>query len=205
MKLLLFSDLHADADAAQSILDRSSAVDVLVGAGEFGNVRRDVRVCLDVLREAGKPAVLVAGNNESTEELLEACRDWREAHGLHGSADTLGGVVFFGLGVVVPVTPFGAWSYDFSKEQAAKLRAGCPEGCVLVSHSPPKGAADEDSGGRSLGSTAVRDAVLRLEPLLVICGHIHTCAGQQAMLGRWPIVNTGPGGVEWEVVAPEAR
>ena len=199
MKLLLFSDLHADTTAARRLIECAQAADVLVGAGDFGNVRRDVRVCTDVLGQAGKPAVLVAGNNESTEELAEACRDWPEAHVLHGSAVTINGVTFFGLGGGVPVTPFGSWSYDFTEEQAAGLLAGCPMGCVLVSHSPPKGAVDVDSRGRSLGSVAVRDAVLRLEPLLVVCGHIHARGGQQAQLGRSPVVNAGPAGVEWEV------
>jgi Icc-related predicted phosphoesterase len=199
MKLLLFSDLHADATAGQRLVDRACTADVLVGAGDFGNVRRDVRVCIDVLRHAVKPAVLVAGNNESTEELVEACRDWPQAHVLHGSSLTIEGVTFFGLGGGVPVTPFGAWSYDLTEEQAAGLLAACPKGCVLVSHSPPKGAVDVDSHGRSLGSVAVHDAVLRLEPLLVVCGHIHACGGQQARLGRSPIVNAGPAGVEWEV------
>ena len=74
-------------------------------------------MCIDVLGEVGKPAVLVAGNNESTEELTEACRDWPEARVLHGSAVAIAGVTFFGLGGGVPVTPFGAWSYDFTEEQ----------------------------------------------------------------------------------------
>jgi Icc-related predicted phosphoesterase len=199
MKLLLFSDLHADAAAARRLVERAGAADVIVGAGDFGNVRRDVPVCLDVLRGVGRPAVLVAGNNESTEELVEACRDWPGARVLHGSAVTVAGVEFFGLGGGVPVTPFGSWSYDFTEEQAADLLAGCPRGCVLVSHSPPKGAADADSRGRSLGSVAVRDAVLRHEPRLVVCGHIHASAGRHALLGRSPVVNAGPGGVGWEL------
>jgi uncharacterized protein len=69
MKLLLFSDLHADAAAARRLVKRSGAADLLVGAGDFGNVRRHVQVCLDVLREIDKPAVLVAGNNETTAEV----------------------------------------------------------------------------------------------------------------------------------------
>jgi Icc-related predicted phosphoesterase len=205
MKLLLFSDLHANVDVTHRLVERARAVDVLVGAGDFGNVRRDVRVCLDVLRQAGKPAVLVAGNNETTEELAEACRDWPRAQVLHGSAVTLAGVEFFGLGGGVPVTPFGAWSYDFTEGQAAALLAGCPSGCVLVSHSPPKGVVDVDSRRRSLGSVAVRDAVLRAEPLLVVCGHIHASAGHHALLGRSPVVNAGPDGVEWEILtSPQA-
>ena len=66
---------------------------------------------------------------------------------------------------------------------------------------PPMGVLDEDSRGRSLGSAAVRDAVLRLGPRLVGCDHIHASGGQQALLGRSPVVNAGPAGVEWELVS----
>ena len=97
------------------------------------------------------------------------------------------------------MTPFGDWSYDFSEADAAHLLRGCPVGAVLVSHSPPKGAVDLSSSGRSLGSTAVREAVVRLKPRLVVCGHIHASAGQQARLGQTPIVNAGPGGVLFEI------
>jgi Icc-related predicted phosphoesterase len=167
--------------------------------GDFENVRRHVQVCIDILHAVDQPAVLVASNNETTAELAEACRDWPKAHVLHGSVATLDGVELFGLGGGIPVIQFGAWTYDFTEEQAAELRSGCPKGCVLVSHSPPKGAVDVDSRGRSLGSIAVHDAVLRLEPRLVVCGHIHACAGEYVRLGRAPVVNAGPEGVEWEV------
>ena len=197
MKLLLFSDLHADADAARQLVQRARTADVVIGAGDFGNLRRDVRVCIDILRAIRRPAVLVAGNNESTEELTEACADWPGAHVLHGSGITLNGVPFFGIGGGIPVTPFGSWSYDFTEEQAAGLLAECPAGCVLVSHSPPKGAADVSSSGRSLGSVAVRQTVIRQRPLLVVCGHIHASAGQQAAIGPSPVINAGPAGVEW--------
>ena len=94
MKLLLFSDLLANTDAARRLVERARTADALVGAGDFGNVRRDVHICLDVLRQVEKPAVLVAGNNEFTEELAEACRDWPQAQVLHSSAVTLAGVGF---------------------------------------------------------------------------------------------------------------
>jgi uncharacterized protein len=151
MKLLLFSDLHADAAAARHLVGLARAADVVVGAGDFGNVRRDVSIGIDVLKAIDKPAVLVAGNNESTEELTRACQGWSQAHVLHGSGVTIAGVPFFGIGGGIPVTPFGPWSYDFSEEQAAELLAACPAACVLVSHSPPWGAVDEASRGQKLG------------------------------------------------------
>jgi uncharacterized protein len=199
VKLLLFSDLHADASAARRLVVLARAADILVGAGDIGNVRRNLGVCVDILRAAGKPAVLVAGNNETTEELAEACHGWAAAHVLHGSSVTLAGVTFFGLGGGVPVTPFGSWSYDLTEEEARTLLDGCPAGCVLVSHSPPKGAVDVSSRGQSLGSQAVRDAILKVRPSLVVCGHIHASAGQRATVGTTPVVNAGPEGVEWIV------
>jgi Icc-related predicted phosphoesterase len=199
MKLLLFSDLHCDITAARSLVKRAASVDVLVGAGDFGKVRRDVGVCIDVLQTIDKPAVLVAGNNESNEELVEACKNWPQAHVLHGSGVAIGVIQFFGIGGGIPVTPFGPWSYDFTEDQAGELLQDCPAGCVLVSHSPPKGAVDQ-AGGKSLGSVAVLDVVGRLQPLLEVCGHIHSCAGQQDKIGSTPVINAGPKGIEWELL-----
>jgi Icc-related predicted phosphoesterase len=44
---------------------------------------------------------------------------------------------------------------------------------------------------------AVREAALRLRAVLVVCGHIHGSAGTQALVGSSPVINAGPGGVEW--------
>src|SRR5262245_49184780 len=117
MKLLLFSDLHCHVDAARRLVELSGDVDVLVGAGDFASVRRGISTCIAVLCEVTKPAMLVAGNNETTDELARACRIWPSAKILHGSGATIDGVKFFGLGGGVPVTPFGDWSYDFSEEE----------------------------------------------------------------------------------------
>lgn len=201
MKLLLFSDLHCDVAAAQRLVDRSQQVDVLIGAGDFASVRRGIDICIRVLRQVTKPTIVVPGNNESLEELSEACTDWPSARVLHGSAVTVAGVQFFGIGGGIPVTPFGSWSYDFTEQQAADLLASCPEESVLVSHSPPKGVLDRSPSGRSLGSTAVEAAIKAKRPKLVVCGHIHESGGQIAALGPSPIVNAGPGGIEWTIPA----
>jgi len=199
MRLLLFSDLHCDVAAARQLVERSQSVDVVVGAGDFGNVRSGLERCLDVVKVISVPALLVPGNNESAGELVAACRTWTSAQVLHGSGVEVAGVPFFGLGGGVPVTPFGSWSYDFTEEEAARLLASCPVGAVLISHSPPKGVLDTSSRGQSLGSTAVREAILRRSPRLVVCGHIHACAGQTAWMGTTAVVNAGPGGVVWEL------
>jgi len=177
MKLILFSDLHRDKAAAARIVDLARNADVVVGAGDFASVRRDISNCIDVLASSRIPAVLVAGNNESHDELVAACENWKSAHVLHGTSIEIDGATFFGLGGGVPVTPFGSWSWDFSEEDAAQLLRSCPPGAALVSHSPPKGFVDEDSSGRSLGSTAS-----------LVRGSSLTAIPQPSWIGksRWP-------------------
>src|SRR5690606_14151816 len=116
----------------------------------FGNARQRVGICIDILKQVQKPALLVPGNNESLEELVSACASWPQAVVLHGEGADMMGRHFFGLGGGVPVTPFGAWSYDFTEEQATELLKPMPPGAILVSHSPPKGILDINSSGRSL-------------------------------------------------------
>jgi Icc-related predicted phosphoesterase len=194
MKLLLFSDLHRDKAAATRMVELSRTADVVVGAGDFANARTGVSTCIDILKAIRIPAVLVPGNNESYDELLAACANWASARVFHGAGLEIEGVPFFGIGGGIPVTPFGSWSYDFSEAEAERLLRDCPVGAVLVSHSPPKGVADVTGSGQSLGSTAVRDAVKRLMPRLVVCGHIHASAGKRVQVGNTTVINAGPAG-----------
>lgn len=198
MKLLLCSDIHCDHRAAQGLAERSAEADALVVAGDLAVMRKGLQETVDVLAETETPTVLVAGNGESTDELVEACRGWDAARVLHGSGCEIDGLPFWGLGGAVPVTPFGAWSYDLEEEEAEELLADCPAGAVLVTHSPPYGHVDE-SGGQHMGSRAVLETIQRAKPRLAVCGHIHSHWRQESRVGDTRIVNAGPEGVWLEL------
>jgi Icc-related predicted phosphoesterase len=199
MKLLLFSDLHSDFRTASKLVELSSNVDIVVGAGDFCNVRRGLQKIIQVLSRIQKPTVLVPGNSESDQELKDACHLWKSANVLHGRQVTINGIIFWGIGGGIPITPFGSWSYDFTEDEALRLLQDCPSGGVLVSHSPPKGVLDLSSDGRSLGSQAVRETIKAKEPNLVVCGHIHASSGQIDHLGETTIINAGPEGIIWNL------
>jgi Icc-related predicted phosphoesterase len=199
MKLLVFSDLHSDFRTAAKLVELSNTVDVVVGAGDFCVVRQGLDEIIAPLSAIKKPAVVVPGNSESTEELIQACRSWKSAHVLHGSSTTIDGVTFFGIGGGIPITPFGSWSYDFSEDEARDLLRDCPSGGVLVSHSPPWGLLDLSSDGRSLGSQAVRETIDNKRPELVACGHIHGSAGLIEEISETTVINAGPHGIIWEL------
>ena len=199
MKLLVFSDLHNDFHTAAKLVELSNAVDVVVGAGDFCVARQGLDEIIAPLSAITKPTVVVPGNSESDEELLQACRSWKSARVLHGRRVTIAEISFYGIGGGIPITPFGAWSYDFSEDEAYDLLRDCPTGGVLASHSPPWGVLDVSSGGRKLGSQAVRETIIRKQPELVVCGHIHGSAGQIDRIGETTVINAGPQGIIWEL------
>lgn len=199
MKLLCFSDLHRDKDAAQKLVSASADVDCVIGAGDFATCRKGIGDTLDILAAIEKPAVIVAGNGESFEELRDAARGWKSAHVLHGTGCQIDGVDFWGVGGGIPVTPFGDWSYDFDEVAAAEMLSGCPSGGVLVVHSPPIDTVDHDANGVIRGSRSIREAVESKQPKLVVCGHIHGDWEKQVDLGPTRILNAGPAGVVMEV------
>ena len=199
MKLLLFSDLHSDFSGASKLVELSRKVDAVLGAGDYGLARRGLDDIIAALSAIPRPTVLVPGNAESYEELAGACRSWPNAHVLHGSQTTLDDLTFYGIGGGIPITPFGAWSYDFSENQAKKLLKDLQTGSVLISHSPPKGVLDMSSDGRSLGSESVREIIGIKKPRLAVCGHIHGSAGRIARLGPTDVINAGPDGIMWEL------
>jgi uncharacterized protein len=195
MRLLAFSDVHRDLAQAARLVDRAGAVDVVVAAGDFASVHRGLEPLIDVLAAIETPTVLVAGNNETDAALRAACDGWRAAHVLHGEGAEIAGVAFFGLGGGVPVTPWD-WSFDLTEDEAAGALTGLPRDGVLVVHSPPKGYVD---GPRRLGSQAILEAVEDKQPRLVVCGHIHEAAGEQARIGESRVLNVGPSGVVVDV------
>lgn len=198
MRLLLFSDVHVSKTHCQDLCRLSLEADLVIGAGDFGAVRRGINKTIGWLSAIDKPSVLVPGNAESFEELEEACRQWPSAVVLHGSHTEINGIKFFGIGGGIPITPFGSWSYDFSDEKAVELLATCPDKAVLISHSPPFGLLDVSSRGQHLGSKAVKNVIEEKSPPLVVCGHIHESGGKSTRYGKTDIVNAGPEGILYE-------
>jgi Icc-related predicted phosphoesterase len=198
VKLLAFSDLHRDLDQASTLVERSSEADVVIAAGDFASVHEGLEEMIGALRPISVPAVLVPGNNETEDALRTACEGWDAATVLHGQGAEIDGTQFFGLGAGIPITPWD-WSFDLDEEQATERLAACPEGAVLVVHSPPKGHCDTSSDGDHLGSEAILEAIEAKRPPLAVCGHIHEAWGSEDEVGPTKVINLGPSGRVIEV------
>lgn len=199
MKILAFSDMHLSRRHAAAIVEASGEADLVIGAGDFCNMRDGLGEAMRLLEGLQAPCVAVPGNCESDDELRAAALPGMTV--LHGNATEVGGLNLFGLGYGVPPTPFGEWSCDLPEEMAAQMLAPCDTADILIFHSPPKGLADVTSTGHSVGSTAIHDAIIRVQPQLALCGHIHDCWGVRGQIGQTVVVNLGPT-VTWFDITP---
>jgi len=193
VRVLAFSDLHRDLDQAAELVERSSEADAVIAAGDFASVHEGLEETIDALKPIPVPTVLVPGNNETEDELRAACEGWESATVLHGQSTEIDGTRFFGLGAGIPVTPWD-WSFDLDEQQASERLAACPDGAVLVVHSPPKGHCDTSSSGDHLGSQAILEAIEAKRPPLAVCGHIHEAWGSEDEIGQTQVINLGPSG-----------
>jgi len=193
VRLLAFSDLHRDLGQAAKLVEMSTEADAVIGAGDFASVHEGLEEMIDVLAAIEKPTVLVPGNNETVEALREAATGWSAAAVLHGEGTSIDGTEFFGLGAGVPITPW-EWSFDLDDEAAAEMLSSCPEGAVLVLHSPPRGHCDASASGDHFGSAALLRTIETKRPRLAVCGHIHESWGCESEVGETPVRNLGPAG-----------
>ncbi len=190
MKVLAFSDLHLSRGRAAALVEASAQADLVIGAGDFCNMRNGLAEAMALIDGLQAPCVAVPGNCESADELRAAAPVGMTV--LHGEAVEIEGLRLFGLGYGVPPTPFGEWSCDLTEKAAARMLDRCESADVLILHSPPKGIGDVTSMGQSVGSTAIRDAIERIAPQLAVCGHIHDCWGARGQIGPTEVANLGP-------------
>lgn len=202
MRVLAFSDLHASPNRATAIVAASREADLVIGAGDFCNMRQGLDDAMAMLVGITAPLVLVPGNAESHDELNAAAPEGAVV--LHGQGTEIGGLHLFGLGYGVPETPFGAWSCDLSEARAAEMLAACDVADIMILHSPPKGVVDRTSAGQSVGSKAIGAAIARIRPQLAVCGHIHDSWGKRGTIGASEVVNLGPL-PNWFEIDPQER
>ena len=131
-------------------------------------------------RQDYKKKIVVAGNHDNL--LQEKRIDFDPAEYLCDSGTEFEGLTIWGS----PWTRYFegmnpsccAFTKNTEEELAEKWRL-IPSGIdILVTHSPPAGILDQTERKYRVGSTALREQLLRIKPRLHVFGHIHEAHGQ---------------------------
>ena len=196
MKIVAASDLHLDSTCRAAFLRQAETADLAILAGDLAQRRQGLTDFVEPFEAIAGKLVMVAGNNESLDELRAAT----SATVLHGETANRDGVAVAGIGGAIPPIHVPTFqSYNIEEDAAEALLDQIHEADILISHSPPHGIGDVFDGHISMGSAAVRRAAERLRPKLLLCGHVHDCWGTRDMLGETRVANLGPVPVIFEI------
>jgi Icc-related predicted phosphoesterase len=195
------------ADELKFLSEEEGAVDRRFTTEMIKSLDRWLDMADGKLKGGDIPCILNGGNDDIWEidDVIEAspCVSFAE-----GKVIELDGFHLVSMGWTNP-TPWDTFREAPEEELAAKIEtivAGVPdmERAIFNFHAPPYGTGLDEApaldatlrpthGGavmKAVGSTAVRDAIMKHQPMLSVHGHIHESRGIKRM-GRTFAINPG--------------
>lgn len=182
MKILHISDTHCN----HTQLNIPPEVDMVIHSGDESNSNRidNIQECISFLEWYSqlpiKHKILVAGNHSTAIANKWITREQIEAYGiiyLEHEYTEIEGIKIFGS----PYTPtFGNWSFMKSRQTINRLWDTVTDKVdILILHGPPKGILDLSYNQEALlekcGDNSLHKLISRIQPKLVLFGHIHDC------------------------------
>jgi Icc-related predicted phosphoesterase len=196
-RLLIFSDIHNDRQALQSLM--SIDADYYFAAGDLVSWARGLDKMAEVMQRCADRVYVLPGNHESERDIADFCERYGFVN-FHGGTLDIAGTHVAGLGYSTP-TPFdtpGEYSEEEMATRLEKFATWAPS--VLICHAPPLDTdLDRIRTGLHAGSRAVREFIEKHQPAHFFCGHIHEAEGAVIRMGATRAQNVGKKGYLLEV------
>ena len=217
MKILSAGDLHGDSGLAKRLAEKASKekVDLVILCGDLTEGDEKTDNLIGPFLKQGKRVVLVPGNHESvaTADFLSKIYGVKNLHGYgikifdpepkHAKASKSGEdksyVGLFGCsGVNIgihQVTDKEAYDllmkgHNYVKDADIK---------IMVSHVHPAGTKMEKFTQFFEGSKAIRRAIDKFQPDIMLCSHVHEAEGLEEKIGKTRVLNVGRKGKIFEI------
>ncbi|RJQ17183.1 hypothetical protein C4573_03970 [Candidatus Woesearchaeota archaeon] len=194
MKILAFGDTHDDKKAFARAKEKAKQVDIAVCIGDLSVFQRDIDYFLKELNSFPVHVLLVHGNHEDLDSLKKQCEKYDNIFLIHDGFYKKDDVMFLGYG------GGGFSTTDAYFEERAKVYKQLTKGrTVFVLHQPPYGKVDTLYDGSHVGNKSFTRFIEEVQPVLVICGHIHETFKEKGSIGESLVVNPGPDGLVLEI------
>lgn len=121
------------------------------------------------------PYTIVVAGNHDTAIWLKGPPIWpKNIQYLHDSSCEYAGLKFYGMPWVCKWDDLAFGLYSHEMQRKCSIIPLCD---ILVCHGPPNGYGDRVLCGELTGSIWLTQAIDRIKPKLVTCGHIHEARG----------------------------
>lgn len=160
---------------------------------EIAKDEKDLREFYLTLMKPGISLLAIPGNMDAPEGAYLKVMEEVSAEGnlrmMHRKSDTIGGYSFAGFGGEIGKESEHFFMLSYPEEAFAR-EMGELKADVLLFYSPPKDMKVDASDDKYVGSTAVREAIEKIKPILVFCGGAQK-KGAVDHIGRTTVVSPG--------------
>lgn len=187
-KILAVGDIHGDTGLVKKLAKKAQKenVDLIILAGDLTFWEESVKNIISPFTKAKKQVLIIPGNHESiaTVDFLAELYGVKNIHGYAFIKNDLG--IFGAGGADVGINQTSESELlDMLKKGYEKVRGLKKK--IMVTHMHPKGSKSEIFGFE--GSKAIRKAIKKFSPDILINAHIHEAAGLEEQIGKTKIIN----------------
>jgi uncharacterized protein len=210
MKILSAGDLHGDSGLAKKLAVKAAKenVDIVILCGDLTEADEKTDNLIGPFLKYGKKVLIVPGNHESpaTADFLAQFYGIKNLHGYSvrlidpiksGHKDKHVGVfgcsgVNIGIHQITDKEAYDLLEKGFRYVKDTDIK-------IMVSHVHPSNTKMEKFTQFFEGSKAVRRAIDKFQPDIMLCSHVHEAEGLEEKVGKTRVINVGAKGHIFEI------
>lgn len=189
IKILAIGDIHSDTGLVKRLVERAKLekVDLVILAGDLTFAEKSTSYIVGPFVKAKKQVLLIPGNHESIATADFLASAYPNTKNIHGSSFIKNDLGIFGAGTanmgihqIGDENIFKALKKGFEEIEGVSKK-------VMVTHMHPFGSKSEIFGFQ--GSRAIRKAIEKFSPDILINAHIHEASGLHEKIGKTMVIN----------------
>ncbi len=199
-KIMAIGDIHGDTGLVKKLAQKAKdeKVDLVIIPGDITLLDQSVKDLIGPFTKVHKKVLLVPGNHEATPTIDFLAQAYPNVKNIHGAGIKENDLGIFGAGYDPKVGPF--WTGD--KEILKALEQGHDKiknmkKKIMVTHATHEGGIAHKLGFGT--SKAVKKAIEKFKPDLVLSGHIHEIGGIEEQIGKTRIINVAKKPIIFEI------
>lgn len=192
MRVLAFTDTHANEGYEEIILRKIRDVEFAICAGDFSNFGRINWDFIERMNSFEKKIFFVYGTHEDIKDVENICRNYENWILVHNRICKHLGFTISGYGDL----EFRDWDPSLVK-LIKKLRGS--ERVIFISHVPPFNTSLDVLWNENVGNPLLSEVIYIVKPVLYVCGHLHENFYVEERIMDTLLINPGPEGMVIEL------
>jgi len=194
MKIFAAGDIHGDTGLAKKLAKeaKDKGAELVILSGDITYFDTSTDNIIGPFKKEGLKVLLIPGNHEglATTDFLAEQYDVKNLHGYSVKYKDIG---IFGAGGSSQVGPSPMVSedemFDLLKKGFDKIRYLHKK--IMVTHEHPSESNIEKFTNWFPGSKAIKKAIDKFHPDILLCSHVHEAQGIEEKIGNTRVVSVG--------------